>query len=275
MDVNAITSCLRELDLRPRGERIRAVTLHARTPGGSKPWNCLASDQSWYVVKCRNNPQDERLGSPLKFLTTDLVCGRLGQLFDPPLCPKVEIIDVPLNVASLATHPPTKHRSAHKPAPGPSFGSRLVENAIEVKIGGSDILDDVELEQVARLITFQTWLRGIDVSALVTSDRRLLSIDHGFFLTVYRWDDPKFAKAEKIKPKIPSQFRMVEQLKDPSLFAVILNELMSISDSEIIRAFADIPSEWGASLELRSKAAAYVLLRRRLIPQAISALWNR
>lgn len=60
--------------------------------GRTKPWLMRASDEQWYVVKVQNNPQDivaRKLmpRGPLKILTTELVCGRLGQLFTPPLCP--------------------------------------------------------------------------------------------------------------------------------------------------------------------------------------------
>ena len=136
---------------------------------------------------------------------------------------------------------------------------------------GPEIFAHVELKQVARLIIFQTWLRGVDVSALVTADGRLLSVDHGYYLTIWRWDDPRFAQPEKIKLKIPSQFRKMEQL-EPSMFADTLDELMSIPDIDIVRAFGDIPFEWGVLPELRAKAAAYVLSRRSQIAQAVSRL---
>jgi hypothetical protein len=58
------------------------------------------------------------------------------------------------------------------------------------------------------------------------------------------------------------------------LFRDVLDELVSLSDFDIIKAFSGIPNEWGASVELRARLTDFVLKRRGLVEQAVSTLWR-
>jgi hypothetical protein len=274
MDLPDIAAWLAACDGEPAPPRLRARLLVPRTTGGSKPWDCQVEDGSWYVVKSMANPQDRRTGKPVKFLATDLICGRLGQLFRPALTPQAAVVEIPPAVAEAAVHPRTRRRPAERPSPGPGFGSQLVEGAVEIKADRGERIASVPPAEVARLVTFQTWLRGVDVSALVTADRRLLSIDHGFYLTAHRWDRADFETVQ-VTVKLPSQLRDREALSEPAVFAPALAELSAIADESIIRAFAALPTEWEVSLSLRARAAHFVLRRRPLVAQALSALWRR
>jgi hypothetical protein len=76
------------------------MRLEFRNYGGAGTWNCVVEDGTAYVVKAQNNMQDRHQDHqngllPLKVLTTELICGRLGQLFEPNICPPVAIINIP------------------------------------------------------------------------------------------------------------------------------------------------------------------------------------
>gem|GEM_PF-3726510 len=275
MDTSAIAARLEAADALAPPARVRARLLRPRPAGGSRPWDCETEDGSWFVVKCSNNDQDSRLGLPLKVLSTELICGRLGWLFDPPLCPEAAVVEVPEAVAAAALHPRTKRRPPGCAAPGPGFGSRRVEGTVEIKGDAAGRLAGVAPARLARIAVFQTWLRGVDVSALVTPDGGILSIDHGYYMTNHRWDPARLAAPLPVKLKLPSQLGSPERLADPALFAPVLEELHAIPEAHIVEAFAGIPPEWGLSLELRAQAAAYVLRRREGVAGAVATLWRR
>ena len=119
-------------------------------------------------------------------LPTDLICGRLGQLFTPALCPEALVIDVPAEVVHGAMHNRTRSLPAAPVAPGPGMGSTLLDG-VDSKTDASG-LDGVPLLDLARVSVFQTWLRPVDIAYLIGPDGRLLSLDHGYYLTGCRWD---------------------------------------------------------------------------------------
>ena len=211
---------------RPRGP--------PRGPGGTRPWDGRTEDGRWYVLKCANNPQDGRLGpgEPLKVLPTKLVCARLGHLLRPPVCPPFAVVDVPPDVAAAAVHPRTRKRPPQTAVPGPAFGCLRIEDAIEIKVDAAR-LSGVDPAQVARIAVFQTWLRGIDVSALVDGGCRLHSIDHGYFLGGHRWEPERLGRPGPVRLKLPSQWTSRERLADPALFAPTLAELAAIPEEDL------------------------------------------
>ena len=250
--------------------RVRALWLRPRVPGGTRPWDCQADDGAWYVVKCINNPQDRRVAPPSKVLPTELFCARLGRLFDPPLCPEPVVVDVPEAVAAAAVHPRTRRRPAERAGPGPAFGSRRLDGAMEIKGDGGGRLARVPLPRLARVVLFHSWLRGVDVSALVTESGDIVSIDHGYFLGGHRWDPGRLSSPEPVRLKVASQAGPPERLlADPGYLREALEELLAVSEDRIAAAFAAPPPEWGVSAEVRALAATWVLRRRQGLARAI------
>ncbi len=270
VEVRNIADRLRAQEAACRAPRLTARLLRPRATGGSRPWDCLTEDGAWFVVKCQNNDQDRRTGPPLKVLSTELICGRLGRLFDPPLCPEPVVVDIPEDVAAAAWHPRTRHRPGMPAAPGPAFGSRRVEAAVEIKGDGAERLALAGPADVARIAVFQTWLRGVDVSMLVTADGRLLSVDHGYYLTNDRWDPSRLAGRLPVKLKLPSQLVATDRLADPAIFAGPLEELHALDEDRILSAFCGIPEAWGLPIELRAMIAACVLSRRPGVDAAVA-----
>ncbi len=271
MEVSHLVAVLADLDMQERKPYLQATSIEYLGNGGSEAWRCKAGDGETYVVKVQNNGQDlaqlREPGHPLKILTTELICGRLGQLFHPAACPEVAIIDIPEKLASGTTFPHTNRPIAA----GPSFGSLLYPETVDIKFQGN--LDLVPLEQIARIIVFQTWLRGADIAALVTLDgRKALSIDHGFYLAgTVNWEIDMLNNPSPVIPvQIPSSHHPIAS----SVFQVILKELHMFNEFDILTAFSSIPQEWGGTIEFRANLAYMVLQRRSMVEQALSKIWK-
>ena len=269
MELPQIMTLLTQLEA-DNPPRTQAALLQYRGGGGCGAWDCKAENGLWYVIKCQNNRQDRTYGLPWKVLTTELICGRLGQLFVPPVCPPVCVVDIPDELASAVIDPNGEHPSA-----GPSFGSQRVDGAIETKAGGN--INLVPPKQAARVVVFQTWLQGHDIAALVSHDgsgTMFLSIDHGYYLTGPQWIESLLTAEPSVSLVLLPQFQGQVKLEDSQLFQGILDELTSLSEIDIIKAFAGIPQEWGASVDFRAKLANFVLKSRNLVEQAVSTLWR-
>ena len=160
----------------------------------------------------------------------------------------------------------------------PQWGQALAASVLmsnQTKAGG--YINLVPPQQAARVIVFQTWLQGQDIAALVSHDgsgRMFLSIDHGYYLTGPQWIESILTAEPSFSLVLLPQFQGLVKLEDSQLFRRILDELTSLSEIDIIKAFAGIPQEWGASVDFRAKLANFVLKRRNLVEQAVSVLWR-
>lgn len=277
MDLAEIRSVLTSLDVSYPPPRVRAVEMRRLRVGGAEPWACLGEDGFWHVTKFQNCPQEQvRAGLPLQVLPADLFCGRLGQLFDPPVCPEVAIVDVSAAVIGDARHKATGTLRSVAVAPGPSFGSRVVDAAVDTKVNAS-ALSGVAPGSIARVAVFQAWLRGIDLSYLTTTGGGVSSIDHGYFLVDFRRIAEALADPPPVTVRVPSVLRIDRQraLAEGGLFLPTVQELMSLPEGRILHAFAGIPPEWGLSLEQRAGLAAFVLQRRAGVEQAVARFCRR
>jgi hypothetical protein len=278
MEVADIAERLAHLD---RGTNLSYLTAkEARYVGGgrTKPWNILASDGLHYIVKVRNNPIEEAARrllpqAPLKILTTELICGRLGQLFTQPMCPPVAIVAIPPEVASVCRWPDTGELIAA----GPAFGSRVVSDAADAKTEPRHI-EHVSPELAARLVVFQTWLYGDDPSALIAPDgSKVWSIDHGYYLTGTAWSDPlptvlkSYAASDRLC-LLSNEWRGNGYWRDGRCFCDVLDELMGLSEDDIIQSFAGFPREWGVSHAFMADLAYFVLARRSTVRDRLKTL---
>ncbi len=224
---------------------LQAIGLEYFGKGGSEAWRASVQNGDFYVVKTQNNGQDRnqvRIGDePLKILTTELICGRLGQLFSPIVCPEVAIIDIPDRLAEENRFPDGRQVTA-----GPSFGSLWYSEMYDVKDKGR--IDLVPPEQIARIIVFQTWLRGSDHAALVSVDGR--------------------------KALYLVQLAQYQQRIEFTMFEPMLQELNMLDEVDILKAFAAIPAAWGGTIDFRAKLAHMVLQRRAAVEQVIATIWK-
>jgi HipA-like kinase len=267
-----IIEVLTHLDAQLQKPYIQARSLEPLAPGksGSEAWRCKAEDGRTYAVKAQNNGQDRNQprqnDEPLKILTTELICGRIGQLFNPIICPEVAVIDIPEKLAAASTYPLDNRQVAS----GPSFGSLWYHDMLDVKFNGR--IDLVPPDQIARIIVYQTWLRGEDIAALVSSDgRKAISIDHGYYLSGPNWDRTKLANPLHVPAVVIAPQRLPI---DSTLFQPVLEELRLFSELDILQAFASIPPEWGGTISFRAMLASMILQRRTAVEQTISTIWR-
>lgn len=271
MEESQLRALLADLDTQEQKPFLQATSIEYLGNGGSEAWRCKIEDGRMYVVKAQNNGQDRNQlrehGYPLKILTTELICGRLGQLFNPIVCPEVAIIDIPERLASVTSFPGDQRQVAA----GPSFGSLWYPDMYDIKFGGR--IDIVPPDQIARIIVFQTWLRGGDIAALVSGDgRKCISVDHGYYLAGdISWNKDKL---DNPFPVIPIVISSSHQPIDSTVFQVVLEELRMFSELDILKAFSSIPEEWGGTIDFRVMLANNVLQRRIAVEQAISTIWK-
>jgi hypothetical protein len=223
-------------------------------------WRCEDENRTSYIVKAANNGQDRACGSRLKVVTTELICGRLGNLIDPAVCPLVAVVDIPSALAETVTYP----GSTDHPTPGAAFGSRYLQGR-DTKVGGQVGL--ITSAQGARLTVFQTWLCAEDAVALLPDDDSpAISVDHGYYLTGSQWDD---ARLEQLPTSIirlgvvPAAAVSTEDLE------AAVTELEAIPELVVVRSCSQIPETWGADLQFRVKLAAHIVARRDLTRPAI------
>ncbi len=277
--IDKIASDLAEVDRATPPTTVTACGVGGILDGKTQPWKLQAEDGYWYVVKAQNNPQDTRARNiapcgPLKILTTDLICGRLGQLLSPPLCPPAVIIDVPQEIATQCVRPKTGEQFA----PGPSFGSQFIPDVADCKEEGD--VERISPEMAARLVVFQTWLFGDDLSALVSPEGDVvLSVDHGFYLTGLAWSCPvspvlKSNSASEKSCLLSQEWRNGFRNRfwqDDRHFRDVLDELDSIPEEVIVRQFAGVPTEWGATPRFLGELATFVLTRRTTVRKAMQS----
>jgi len=276
MEPDEVRGLLGAQDAAGEPPRVRAVLLRRLGLAGAEPWGCLGADGAWYAVKFQNCPQEQRrAGRPLRVLPADLICGRLGRLFDPPLCPEVAVLDVSPRVVGDARHRRTRSCPPVPVAPGPSFGSRVVDGSVDTKWDAAG-LGTVSLAAVARLAVFHAWLHNVDVSYLTTPDGGLLSIDHGYCLSALDGGEGATG-GTRIEIRVPSGLGVARQraMADPALFAPSLAELAELPAPRIVAAFAGLPPEWGLSAGLRFRLAGDLLRRRAGLPRAVATFCRR
>lgn len=261
-----ITAWLEEFDTEP--ERVIARTLEFKGGGGSGAWACDCDDEAHYIVKAQNN-HHEQDAPRLKVVTTELVCGRLGQLFKPPVTPDTRVVMLPTALTSAVTYPSA---TAVHPTSGTACGSKLIEGVVETKSGQTDA---VAPETVAAVVAFQSWLAAQDPAALIQVDTgALYSMDHAWYLTGPRWQldvlDAEPAGSACLNMIGPN----VSRFSNRSVFATALQQLAELPEDSIVRAFSSIPEDWGADRPFRARLARYTLRRREYVEAALATLWT-
>jgi hypothetical protein len=150
-------------------------------------------------------------------------------------------------------------------------GSSRIESVIDSKFGGP--ITTVPPEEMARVVVFQTWLRGEDAAALIGLDGSFaLSIDHGMYLTGMHWNDAALGDVLPSGP-VTAQWPS-DRLRNSAVFQKVLAQLMAIPEEAIVQQFAGIPREWGGSLDFMARLADFVLRRRANVETAVATLYQ-
>ena len=233
-----------------------------RGGGGSDAWD-IAVGSDIYVTKFANNPQEPARPAPRKVVVTELVVGRIGQLFRNPVCPMTRVIMVP---RALIDGEPI-YMGASLADAGPACGSSQVPHATETKAGGQ--LSSVPLTRVAQITTFQALLQADDPAALVLDDGSwAYSIDHGHYFGGGAWGKHTGPAAEL--PRInPIGGVDAARLRDRSIWNSVIAELEAIGDEALADAFVDVPAEWGCDAGLLGPILGATSRRKERIREVI------
>ena len=235
-----------------------------RGGGGSDAWD-VAVGSDIYVTKFANNPQEPQRPLPRKVVTTELVAGRIGQLFDPAVSPTTRVIVVPLELIEAE---PILMAGAPAES-GPACGSLVVTQTTETKAGGQ--LGSVPPERLAQIIAFQSLLQADDAAALVTDDGSwAFSIDHGHYFGGGSWGNHQGLVAEQ--PRILAVGGLdAGLLRDRRIWDPVLNELEVISDRDLASAFTDVPAEWGCDVGFLAPILGVTSRRKERLREVVDA----
>lgn len=235
-----------------------------RGGGGSDAWD-VAVGTDIYVTKFANNPQEPQRPSPRKVVTTELVAGRVGQLFVPPVSPATTVLVVPLELIEAEPI----HMGGGLAEPGPACGSLLVLQTTETKAGGQ--LGSVPRERLAQITAFQALMQADDAAALVTDDGSwAYSIDHGHYFGGGSWGNHRGPAAEQPQILVIGGLDGA-LLRDRGIWDPVLAELDAIGDRELAAAFIDVPDEWGCDVDLLAPILGATSRRKERLREVVDA----
>jgi hypothetical protein len=235
-----------------------------RGGGGSDAWD-VAVGSDVYVTKFANNPQEPARPSPRKIVTSELVVGRVGQLFSPAVCPATSVVVVPIE---LIENEPI-HMGGGLADSGPACGSLMVPQTTETKTGGQ--LGSVPVDRLAQIAAFQALTQADDAAALVTDDGSwAYSIDHGHYFGGGSWGNHLGAAAEQprilVLGGLDAAVLRVRHAWDP-----VLAELDAIGDSDLAAAFVDVPETWGCDVEFLAPILGATSRRKERLREVVDA----
>jgi hypothetical protein len=249
----------------PRGEAsvsIVAVQHIRRMRGGAQGHLMRCSDNHFYVVKFRNNPQH------LRVLANELLATRLAEQLGLPV-PATEVVEVG---ECLIEHTPDLNiQLAHQTvacASGLQFGSRYVVSPLEGRVFDYmpiDMMDRVRnLETFAGMLAFDKWTGNSDARQATfwrkSRGKKYTAafIDQGYCFNAGEWtfpDDPlKGAYAQNV---------VYQGVLGWQSFEPWLSRIECMKEHLMWRLALEIPSEWyGGALHELEKLVAHLTFRR-------------
>jgi len=220
------------------------------------------SDDHFYVVKFRNNPQH------LRVLANEFLASRLAQEVELPV-PPTEVIEVD---EWLVNHTPELNiQLAHEVIPcqaGLQFGSRYVVNPQE-----GQVFDYLPLEVFGRVRNSETfigmlvldkWMGNTDARQAIfwrLSKERLYTpgfIDQGYCFNAGEWTFPDYPlRGVYVRNEVYAEVR------DWESFEPWLSRIEQMEEKQVWRLAQQIPPEWYASDKTALKALVRTLTIRR------------
>jgi hypothetical protein len=247
--------------LRPLGE------------GTSQPGLFLCNDGRRYVIKYLLNPQGPRL------LPNEWIAYHLGKKLRLPL-PEAKIVHLPLEL--LWTIP----RGISPMLPGLQFGSLYEEKAISNPTR-KQILSCANLDKAADMIVFDHWIKnwdrcwriGQNILVRLGEKNHILLIDQGTAFTGSHWSpitltfDAFDMNSSSILWGENYQI-LVNSIDGRSPFDKALKTVEALDSLEIRKAMEGMPPEWNVTPSDINAMVAYLIHRKRLLPNMIKSLRN-
>jgi hypothetical protein len=239
--------------------------------GGAQGHLMRCSDNNFYVVKFRNNPQHFRV------LANDLLGTRLAEGTGLPV-PTTEIVDVG---EWLITHTPELHiQLAHGLIPcesGLQFGSRYVVNPLAGQVFDYfpvAMLDRVRnVETFAGMLALDKWAGNAD-GRQAAFWRRLRErkytasfIDQGYCFNAGEWTFPDYPLRG-----VYSQNEVYAGVRGWDSFEPWLSRIEQMEEQVIFRLAEEIPPGWyGGEWNALEKLVGTLISRRGMVRDLIGA----
>lgn len=230
-----------------------------------------ASNNQYYVVKFRNNPQDVRI------LVNEYLGTKLGILLGLPM-PEVGIINVPESL--IAESPELKIEDAVRRIPcasGLQFGSRYVVDPHQTPV--FDYLPESMFHKVEnwrdfhRMLAFDKWTGNSDGRQAVfvkppkAHKYRAVFIDQGYCFNASEWNFPDFPLRG-----VFARNSVYENVTGWDSFEPVLSRIEQIELSDIWAIVREIPGEWYRNdADALSRLAETLHQRRALVRNLITS----
>lgn len=246
-----------------------------RMRGGAQSHLMRCSDDGYYVVKFRNNPQGARI------LANELLGTRLAARMGLPT-PEAAVVEVR---EDLIEHTEDLEiqlgRGRTRCMAGLQFGSRYPGAPARTVV--YDFLPDEQLREVVNLddfhgmFVFDKWTcntngrQAIFFRSPGESRYRAQMIDHGFCFNACEWDFPDGALRG-----IYARHRVYEAVRGIESFEPWLTRVETRMDESIIGEMAgDIPPEWyGFDSEALDRLLKRLSRRRAIVRELILQAWK-
>jgi len=248
-----------------------AVQHVRRMRGGAQGHLMRCSDDNFYVVKFRNNPQH------LRVLANELLATRLAALAGLPV-PATEVVEVgewlvehtsDLNI-QLASHTIACQ-------PGLQFGSRYVIHPLK-----GQVFDYLPLEMLERVRNLETFAGMLAVDKWTGNangrqatfwrkmrDRKytVTFIDQGYCFNAGEWTFP-----DSPMRGVYARNEVYAEVRGWESFEPWLSRIETLDDGAIWQAAEEIPPEWyGADWGALENLVCLLLQRRAIVRDLITA----
>jgi hypothetical protein len=276
-----------------------AVEEIRRMRGGAQAHLMRCSDDNYYVVKFRNNPQGRRI------LANELLASRLAARMGLPVA-GADTVEVRRGLIERTGDLVIQLGRGREPcSAGLQFGSRFPGNPASTVV--YDFLPDEQLREVGNLeafagvLVFDKWTcntngrqavfcRGPlpghhgpslgpgesvgagDTPRAATNDARYraLFIDHGFCFNAGEWNFP-----DAPLRGIYARGMVYEGVRGMEAFEPWIARLEKLDAAAFDEAASGVPDEWyDGDLDALEKMLEQLARRRKLVPELIRAAWK-
>lgn len=221
-------------------------------------------------VTLRNRPNTWIAKSPthednLRLVFRDLAIARLGHLFNPPITPEAALVGVPPPVVERLL---CRADDQGEPKCDRDVAGSTVFATHQLGRAYKGTLQNLEVESIARVVAFGSWVDATDSEYVDGLDGRAYSIDHADSLQGGR----KWCEGEDVDVKFGDLAKLDDgRLRDPALYRHFIEEVAALALADVVHPFGGIPLDWGGTLKQRAHEAAYLLMRQRGMQGAVAS----
>ncbi|MGB9403796.1 MAG: HipA family kinase [Candidatus Acidiferrales bacterium] len=251
-----------------------AVEQVRRMRGGAQAHLMRCADDSYYVVKFRNNPQGVRI------LANELLGTRLAGRLGLPVA-SAAVVEVRAELIANTEDLVIQLGRGHEPcSTGMQFGSRYPDAPATTVV--YDFLPDEQLRDVQNLdsfagvLVFDKWTCNTNGRQAIffrpphESKYRAVMIDHGFCFNAGEWNFP-----DAPLRGIYTRQLVYERVRGMEAFEPWLERLKALDPGALDEAASAVPPEWyNFEPDALYRMLEQLYRRRTLVPELIRAAWK-